>query len=174
LNVLIQCPVIVINKMSVSSAISMNVRGLMTVAGRVLNMAVGIAVVIRAGVPGRGFGRGDKRCLQGERQHSHHHDDGAQTSSKRLPNQSQLCASAFVHDIKLHQMADDETGHRRRGVNDLADEPRAVSSTYIRICLACISSIGIELERLQIPHARTNSAATSAGFEITTMFQYLR
>ena len=81
-----------------SSAISMNVRGLVTVrAGRMLNMTAGITVVIRGGFPCCGFGRGDKCCLKGERQHRHHHDDGAHTPSKTLGNAPQLHASAMVH-----------------------------------------------------------------------------
>ena len=112
-----------------SSAISMNVRGLVTVrAGRMLNMTAGITVVIRGGFPCCGFGGGDKRCLKGERQHRHHHDDGAHTSSKRLRNASQLCASAIVHNINLHQIADDETGRDRHGPDDPAGE-RPASET---------------------------------------------
>ena len=123
---LVQCPVIVIHKMSMSSAISMNVRGLVTVrAGRMLNMTAGITVVIRGGFPCCGFGRGDKRCLKGERQHRHHHDDGgAHTSSKRLRNASQLCASAIVH---THQVTPNggEQSTRRLNTSDerLTKEP---------------------------------------------------
>jgi hypothetical protein len=96
LNVFVQSPVVIIDDMAVGGAIGMNVSDFVTVrAGLMLNVAAGIAVVIWGG-PCRGFGRGNKGCLNGKRQHSHHHDDGAHTSSKRLLNRPQLSASARV------------------------------------------------------------------------------
>jgi hypothetical protein len=47
-----QGPVIVIDEMSMSGAIGVNVRGLMTVrASRMVGVSAGIAVVIRASMP---------------------------------------------------------------------------------------------------------------------------
>jgi hypothetical protein len=99
--------------MSMSSAISMNVRGLVTVrAGRMLNMTAGITVVIRGGFPCCGLGGGDKRCLKGERQHRHHHDDGAHTPSKTLRNAPQLLASAMVHYCQVTPNGADQSTPR--------------------------------------------------------------
>ena len=110
-----------------SSAISMNVRGLVTVrAGRsvVSVAAAGITVMIRGGFPCCGFGRGDKRCLQGERQHRHHHDDGDHTPSKGQRNASQPGSSAIVH---THQVTPNggEQSTRRLNISDerLTKEP---------------------------------------------------
>jgi len=64
LNVVVQSPIVAIDDMAVSSAISVNVGDLMAVrGGRVVDVAPGIAVMIRSGLPYRGLGRSNKCCL---------------------------------------------------------------------------------------------------------------
>jgi hypothetical protein len=105
LNVLIQSPIVIIDNMAVSGSIGVNVSDLMAVrGGRVVNVTAGIAVVIWSGFPCCGLGRGNKCCLNGKCQHSHHHDDSAHTSSKGLRNQPQLGASAAVPETPLCQL----------------------------------------------------------------------
>jgi hypothetical protein len=102
LDVLVQSPVVVIDNMAMGGAIGVNVGYLVAVCGRLMDMA-GITVVIR-GLPCDGLGRSNKCCLERKREHSHHHDDGAHTSNKRLRNKSQLCASAPVPKTVPHQL----------------------------------------------------------------------
>ena len=103
LNVLVEGALVVIDRMPMDRAIGVNMGDFVTVrGGRVVNVAARIAVVIRRGLPCCRLRRSNKCCLKGKRQHSHHHDDGAHTSSQRLCNKPQLSASAPVPKTVAH------------------------------------------------------------------------